>query len=68
MQTPPPYPTVFPTLNMPNVVPAAFSDNWASTLETWGRSMKDAVEGVARMAAVGLGLDQETFTDAGKYG
>ncbi|KAG9121800.1 hypothetical protein FRC07_002084 [Ceratobasidium sp. 392] len=68
MQTKPPYPTAFPALNMPNVVPAAFTDTWESTLETWGRSMKDAVEGVARMAAVGLGLDQETFTDAGKYG
>ncbi|KAG8678847.1 hypothetical protein FRC08_017437 [Ceratobasidium sp. 394] len=68
MQTRPPYPTAFPALNMPNVVPAAFTDTWETTLETWGRSMKDAVEGVARMAAVGLGLDQETFTDAGKYG
>lgn len=68
MQTPPPYPTGFPSLNMPNVVPAAFSSTWQGTLETWGRSMKDAVEGVARMAAVGLGLGQETFTDAGKYG
>ena len=46
----------------------AFKDTWENTLETWGRSMKDAVEGVARMAAVGLELDQETFTDAGKYG
>ncbi|KAG8754685.1 hypothetical protein FRC12_011123 [Ceratobasidium sp. 428] len=53
---------------MPNIVPAAFVDTWQNTLETWGRSMKDAVEGVARMAAVGFGLDQETFTDAGKYG
>ncbi|KAG8767320.1 hypothetical protein FRC12_006313 [Ceratobasidium sp. 428] len=53
---------------MPNIVPAAFVDTWQNTLETWGRSMKHAVEGVARMAAVGFGLDQETFTDAGKYG
>lgn len=30
--------------------------------------MKDAVEGVAQMAAVGLGLEQTAFTDAGKYG
>jgi len=68
MQTQPPYPTAFPALNMSNVVPAAFTGTWETTLETWGRSMKDAVEGVARMAAIGLGLDQETFTDAGKYG
>ncbi|QRW09117.1 2OG-Fe(II) oxygenase family protein [Ceratobasidium sp. AG-Ba] len=68
MQTKPPYPTAFASLNMPNVVPAAFADIWQPTLETWGTKMKDAVEGVARMTAVGLGLDQETFTDAGKYG
>lgn len=68
MQTKPPYPTNFPSLNMPNVVPAAFIDTWETTLETWGKKMKDSVEGVARMAAIGLGLDQEAFTDAGKYG
>lgn len=68
MQTPPPYPTAFPSLNMPNVVPGAFTGTWEPTLETWGRRMKDAVEGLARMAAIGFGLDQETFTDAGKYG
>ena len=27
-----------------------------------------SVEGLARMTAVGLGLPQETFTDAGRYG
>ena len=27
-----------------------------------------SVEGLAQMAAVGLGLPPETFTDAGKYG
>ncbi|CAE6449131.1 unnamed protein product [Rhizoctonia solani] len=68
MQTPPPYPTAFPSLNMPNVVPAAFTDTWENTLEVWGLKMKEAVEGVARMAATGLGLERETFTDAGKYG
>jgi hypothetical protein len=26
------------------------------------------VEGLAQMAAVGLGLPRETFTDAGRYG
>jgi isopenicillin N synthase-like dioxygenase len=68
MQTPPPYPTAYPSLNMPNVVPAAFVGIWESTLEAWGQKMKDAVEGVAQMAAAGLGLDGKTFTDAGKYG
>ncbi|KAF8600875.1 Clavaminate synthase-like protein [Ceratobasidium sp. AG-I] len=68
MQTKPPYPTAFPSLNMTNVVPGAFEDTWETTLETWGQCMKDAVEGVAQMAAVGLGLEQTAFTDAGKYG
>ncbi len=27
-----------------------------------------SVEGLAQMAAVGLGLPRETFTDAGRYG
>ncbi|KAF8713573.1 Clavaminate synthase, partial [Rhizoctonia solani] len=68
MQTPPPYPTAFPSLNMPNVIPARFADTWESTLEAWGLKMKEAVEGVARMTATGLGLEREAFTDAGKYG
>jgi hypothetical protein len=32
-----------------------------------GKLMR-SVEGVARMVAVGLGLEEETFTDAGRYG
>lgn len=28
----------------------------------------NSVEGLAQMAAVGLGLPRETFTDAGRYG
>jgi hypothetical protein len=27
-----------------------------------------SVEGLSQMAAVGLGLPRETFTDAGRYG
>lgn len=30
--------------------------------------LTSSVEGVARMAAVGLGLDESAFTDAGRYG
>jgi isopenicillin N synthase-like dioxygenase len=66
----PPYETQFPALNAPNVVPQAESlrDRWAPTMEKWGSAMKSAVEGLAQMAAVGLGLPREAFTDAGKYG
>ncbi|KAH9065824.1 Clavaminate synthase-like protein [Lactarius vividus] len=72
----PPYETQFPALNASNVVPQAESlkDRWAPIMEKWGSAMKSAhpaglsVEGLAQMTAVGLGLPQETFTDAGKYG
>lgn len=30
--------------------------------------MVRSVEGLAQMAAIGLGLSRETFTDAGRYG
>ncbi|KAF9518504.1 hypothetical protein BS47DRAFT_1370999 [Hydnum rufescens UP504] len=59
MSTPPPYETKFPS---------TLADVWESRLETWGKSMKTAVEGVAEMTALGLGLDRASFTDAGKYG
>ncbi|KIO08583.1 hypothetical protein M404DRAFT_134307 [Pisolithus tinctorius Marx 270] len=70
MTTPPPYKTDYPALNAPNVIPQApmFSDIWQSVMEKWGKSMKDAVENVAEMVALGLGLPRQTFKDAGKYG
>ncbi|KAH9982801.1 hypothetical protein BGW80DRAFT_1434073 [Lactifluus volemus] len=66
----PPYETQFPALNASNVVPRAenLKDRWAPIMEKWGIAMKSAVEGLAQMTAVGLGLPPETFTDAGKYG
>jgi len=64
----PPYPTEFPQLNMPNVVPGLFANVWAQRLETWGDTMKNAVECVAEMAAIGLNLPPATFKDAGRYG
>jgi isopenicillin N synthase-like dioxygenase len=36
--------------------------------QTLDHTAYDSVEGLAQMAAVGLGLPQETFTDAGRYG
>jgi len=67
-QEKPPYPTEFPQLNMPNVVPEHFNDVWVERLEKWGNMMKDAVESVAEMIALGLGLNKEAFRDAGRYG
>ncbi|KAG2076908.1 Clavaminate synthase-like protein [Suillus decipiens] len=70
MGTPPPYETEFPALNAPNVVPQApgISEKWEFTMEKWGHSMKNAVENIAEMTAIGLGLPREFIKDAGKYG
>ncbi|KAK3369653.1 hypothetical protein B0T24DRAFT_596369 [Lasiosphaeria ovina] len=66
----PPYDTKFPGLNAPNIIPDAphIAARWGSTMDQWGASMKNAVEGLTEMAAVGLGLPAETFKDAGRYG
>ncbi|KAG6380905.1 hypothetical protein JVT61DRAFT_5297 [Boletus reticuloceps] len=70
MGAPPPYETQYPALNAPNVIPQApvFEDIWQPTMEKWGKSMKDAVENVAEMTAIGLGLPRDTIKGAGKYG
>ncbi|KAI0274981.1 Clavaminate synthase-like protein [Gloeopeniophorella convolvens] len=66
----PPYKTQYPGLNAPSVVPQAESlrDRWAPVMDKWGSAMKSAVEDLAQMAALGLGLSRETFTDAGDMG
>ncbi|TFK92799.1 Clavaminate synthase-like protein [Polyporus arcularius HHB13444] len=70
MSEKPPYETKFPGLNAPNVVPQAddIRKRWTPVMEKWGTSMKTAVENLAEMAAVGLGLPRETFREAGRYG
>ncbi|TFK77370.1 Clavaminate synthase-like protein [Pluteus cervinus] len=70
MSEKPPYETQFPGLNASNVVPQAehIRSRWPGIMEKWGKSMKDAVAGLAAMTAVGLGLPGETFSEAGKYG
>ncbi|KAG8219534.1 Clavaminate synthase-like protein [Butyriboletus roseoflavus] len=70
MGTPPPYETQYPALNAPNVIPQApvFKAIWQPTMEKWGRSMKNAVENIAEMTAIGLGLPRDTIKEAGKYG
>ncbi|KAH7105137.1 Clavaminate synthase-like protein [Auriculariales sp. MPI-PUGE-AT-0066] len=69
-QDAPPYETSFPALNAANVVPRdpRFAAVWHEVLGKWANSMKNAVEGVAQMSAVGFGLPRTTFTDAGRYG
>lgn len=53
---------------MENVTPRAFTATWADSMETWGRQIKGAVEGVSEMLAVGLGLPQKTLVEAGEFG
>lgn len=66
----PPYQTAYPALNAPNVVPQdeRIRTRWEPVMEKWGKSMKNAVQGVAEMTALGLGMSKETFTDASRYG
>ncbi|KAI0801019.1 Clavaminate synthase-like protein [Fomes fomentarius] len=70
MSEKPPYETKYPGLNAPNVVPVAedIRVRWTPVMEKWGSSMKTAVENLAEMAAIGLGLARETFREAGRYG
>ncbi|CAL1695200.1 unnamed protein product [Somion occarium] len=70
MSQKPPYETRFPALNAPNVVPEApeIRQRWTPIMEKWGQSMKNRVENLAEMTALGLGLARETFTEAGRYG
>ncbi|KAJ8588397.1 Clavaminate synthase-like protein [Rhizopogon salebrosus TDB-379] len=70
MGVPPPYETEYPALNAPNVVPQApdIREKWEATMEKWGHSMKNAVENIAEMTAIGLGLPRDFIKDAGKYG
>ncbi|GAA5943707.1 hypothetical protein JCM3775_001342 [Rhodotorula graminis] len=60
--------TDFPSLRMDNVTPAAFRSTWAASMEEWGAQIKQAVDGVSEMLAVGLGLERDTFLRAAEYG
>ncbi|KAK0622326.1 hypothetical protein B0T14DRAFT_426094 [Immersiella caudata] len=66
----PSYETKFPGLNAPNIVPEAehIKSRWEGTMNQWGTSMKNAVEGLTEMLALGLQLPASTFRSAGRYG
>ncbi|KAM0754622.1 Clavaminate synthase-like protein [Meredithblackwellia eburnea MCA 4105] len=59
--------TSFGTLAMDNVIPAAFSENWESSMEGWGLQIKTAVEDTAKMLGDGLGVG-DALVKAGSYG
>lgn len=60
--------TAFPALKMENVTPAAFASTWESSMEDWGTQIKAAVDGVAQMLGVGLGVGVDTIVDAAAFG
>ncbi|KAL7784572.1 hypothetical protein V8C37DRAFT_395698 [Trichoderma ceciliae] len=66
----PPYETLFPGLNAENITPDAvhIKDRWAPTMNQWGSSMKNAVSKLSEMTALGLGLEADFFSTAGRYG
>ncbi|KAL7412369.1 hypothetical protein BDY24DRAFT_392695 [Mrakia frigida] len=68
MATPPPYESEYKGLHMPNVIPEGFEDVWEKKCESYGTLLKNAVETIAEMVALGFGLDKGTFKDAGAYG
>lgn len=55
--------TQFAEQNAPPVIPAAFSEEWATVLDKWGALMMSSVSIVAEMIAVGLGWKKDTLTD-----
>lgn len=59
--------TAFAELNAPAVIPAAFPQ-WSDVMNGWGSSMMNAIHAVAEMAALGFGLQQDTFTSMMKNG
>lgn len=63
----PPNETKFAQLNADPVIPAAFP-HWKDEMNSWGGKLHDAVEIVAQMLAVGLGLEPALFSSLAKNG
>jgi isopenicillin N synthase-like dioxygenase len=48
--------------NFPQVLPKDFPE-WEEKMDKWGYKLLDAVHCVSEMAALGMGLDKNAFTD-----
>mmetsp|Transcript_24759 Transcript_24759/g.46249 ORF Transcript_24759/g.46249 Transcript_24759/m.46249 type:complete len:385 (-) Transcript_24759:130-1284(-) len=59
---PRPKETEFKQLNVGNVIPKAIPD-FETRMDTWGNLMMTTVRTVAQMAAVGFGMEKETFVE-----
>lgn len=60
--------TRFAELNAPPVVPGAFGERWAGTMDGWGLGLVRTAETVAQMAARGWGLAPDAFTQRMRQG
>ena len=47
--------------NFPQIVPDGYQ-NWEERMNTWGQVLLNAGKTAAEMAAIGMGLDVETFS------
>jgi isopenicillin N synthase-like dioxygenase len=60
--------TKYPALNADPVVPGAFANIWAPTMNRWGHQMHSSVLGISEMSAVGFGLPAKTFVEMARNG
>lgn len=58
----------FPEQNAPPVVPRRFAERWSQIMDRWGHRLLDAIQLVAEMVALGLGLGRDAFTSRMKDG
>lgn len=49
-----------------NIIPEGFP-HWEKTMNSWGNHMLEGCNVVAEMAAIGVGLPQDSFTEKMKY-
>jgi isopenicillin N synthase-like dioxygenase len=59
--------TEFARLNAPQVVPKSFP-NWGTVMDRWGSLIIASIHTVAEMAAIGFGMESDTFTKLMKFG
>lgn len=63
-----PVKTDFPELNAPQVIPAAFQSEWASTMDAWGSSLLSTLFTIAEMLAIGLNFPIDALRAKMLYG
>ncbi|MES1922116.1 hypothetical protein MHBO_003631 [Bonamia ostreae] len=64
---PRPEKTEFAQLNASPVIPEDFPE-WAEIMDNWGDRLLETAKTVAKMAAVGFGMDENVFSDFMEFG